>query len=148
VEVDLHRVAAALSDLVRRHEVFVVEGAGGLYVPLVHTSFLVLDLIRWLGLPLTVVARAGLGTLNHTALTVAAARQAGIRVAGVIINRYPEKPSLAEETNPGVMEALTQAPILGLVPEVAGLGGPAGRQAFLLTMAAVAEKLALMDFLP
>ena len=84
------RIAASLRELAGRYDFFVVEGAGGLYVPLIDTSFLVLDLIRWLGLPLVVVARAGLGTINHTALTVMAARQAGIEVAGIILNRYPE----------------------------------------------------------
>ena len=54
-----------------------VEGAGGLYVPLVATHFLVVDMIRWLHLPLMVVARPGLGTINHTVLTVKAAQQAG-----------------------------------------------------------------------
>lgn len=141
VPVDLDRVAAAVRELTRRYDFFVVEGAGGLYVPLIGTEFLVLDLVRWLGLPLLVVARAGLGTINHTALTVLAARRAGVRVTGVVINRYPENPSLAEESNPAVIEAITQAPILGRVPEVADLGDPAGRQAFLAAMEAVAEKL-------
>ena len=53
--------------------------------------------------PLIVVARAGLGTINHTVLTVKAAQHAGVPVAGVVINRYPENPSLAEETNPEVI---------------------------------------------
>ncbi len=145
---DLNRVAAAVRELARRYELFVVEGAGGLCVPLIDTSFLVLDLIRWLGLPLAVVARPGLGTINHTALTVLAARQAGIRVAGVVINRYPENPSLAEKTNPAVIEAITQAPILGLVPEVKDLNDPAGRDRFLATVAEVAEKLAGFGLLP
>ncbi len=107
VAVDLGRVAASLRELAERYDFFVVEGAGGLYVPLIDTSFLVLDLIRWLKLPLLVVARAGLGTINHTALTVMAARQAEIEVAGIILNRYPKAPSLAEQTNPGVIEAIT-----------------------------------------
>ena len=79
VAVDLERIAAAIWELSRRYEFFVVEGAGGLYVPLIGNDFLVLDLVRWLKLPLLVVARAGLGTINHTALTVMAARQAGHR---------------------------------------------------------------------
>jgi dethiobiotin synthetase len=140
VALDLKRVAAALKDLAERYDCFVVEGAGGLYVPLIGTQFLVLDLIRWLRLPLLVVARAGLGTINHTALSVAAARQAGLAVAGVVINRYPEQPSLAQQTNPGVIEAIAGVPILGLAPEVASLGDPAGRQAFLAALEAVAAK--------
>jgi dethiobiotin synthetase len=142
LEIDLGPVAAAVSELARRYDWFVVEGAGGLYVPLIGTEFLVLDLIRWLKLPLLVVARAGLGTINHTGLTVAAARGAGIQVAGVVINRYPARPTLAQQTNPGVIEAVAQVPILALVPEVADLGDAAGRDAFLEALDQVAQKLA------
>jgi len=132
--VDLGRVAASLRELAGRYDFFVVEGAGGLYVPLIDTSFLVLDLIRWLRLPLLVVARAGLGTINHTALTVMAARQAEIEVAGIILNRYTKAPSLAEQTNPGVIEAITGRPILARVPEISDLNETAGREALLAAM--------------
>jgi dethiobiotin synthetase len=141
VEVDLRRIADGLQSLAARYEFFVVEGAGGLYVPLIGMEFLVLDLIRWLGLPLVVVARAGLGTINHTVLTVKAAQQAGIEVAGIILNRYPARPGLAEETNPEVIAVLTGAPILGRLPEMADLEDPAGREVFLAAVAAVADKL-------
>jgi dethiobiotin synthetase len=141
VTVDLERIAAGLRDLAGRYEFFVVEGAGGLYVPLVGTHFLVLDLIRWFRLPLAVVAHSGLGTINHTVLTVKAAQVAGIKVAGVILNRYPEKPGLAARTNPGVIEALTGVPILARVPEVADLESPAGREVFLGAVGSLAEQL-------
>ena len=141
VEVDPGRIAAALRDLAGRYEFFVVEGAGGLYVPLIDTSFLVLDLIRWLQLPVLVVARAGLGTINHTVLTVKAALAAGIEVAGIILNRYPEKPGLAAETNPGVIAALTGVPVLGRLPEVAGLNSPADREAFIGAIGPIAVQL-------
>lgn len=141
VEVPLEDIAAGLRDLAGRYEFLVVEGAGGLYVPLIGMDFLVLDLIRWLGLPLAVVAKSGLGTINHTVLTVKAAQAAGIEVAGVILNRYPEKPGLAAETNPGVIAALTGVDILGRLPEVADLDSPAGRQVFLAAMAPIADKL-------
>jgi dethiobiotin synthetase len=141
VEVDLERIAASLRDLAARYEFLVVEGAGGLYVPLIGTHFLVLDLIRWLSLPLAVVAKSGLGTINHTVLTVKAAQVAGVEVAGVILNRFPEKPGLAEETNPGVIAALTGVPILGRVPEVANLDAPADREVFLAAVAPIAEQL-------
>jgi len=141
VEVDPGLIAAGLKGLAARYEFLVVEGAGGLYVPLIGTHFLVLDLIRWLNLPLAVVAKSGLGTINHTVLTVKAAQAAGIEVAGIILNRYPEKPGLAAETNPGVIAALTGAPILGRLPEVADLEGPAGREIFLAAMRPLAEQL-------
>jgi len=119
VKVDLEKVAAAFRDLAGRYDFLVVEGAGGLYVPLVDTGFLVLDLARWLRLPLLVVARAGLGTINHTALTVMAAKGAGLALAGVILNRSSHAPGLAEQTNPAVIAAITRVPILGRVPEIA-----------------------------
>ncbi len=122
--------------------VVVVEGAGGLYVPLIDTSFLVLDLIRWLKLPLLVVARPGLGTINHTALTVKAAHQAGLPVAGVVLNRYPANPSLAEQTNPEVIEAITEVPVLGRVPEIRDIDTPEGRQTFLAAMDGVVRNFA------
>ncbi len=141
-QVDLEKVAAAIRELAGRYEFLVVEGAGGLYVPLIGTRFLVLDLVSWLRLPLLVVARPGLGTINHTALTVMTARQNGLPVAGVILNRYPDKPSLAEETNPEVIEAITEVPVLGKVPEVADLNSPAGKQTFLTAMDGVCRNLA------
>ena len=141
VTVDLERIAASLRDLAGRYDFLVVEGAGGLYVPLVGTHFVVLDLIRWLGLPLAVVAKSGLGTINHTVLTVKAALAANLRVAGVILNRYPDNPGLAEETNPRVIEALTGVPILGRLPEVPDLTSPAGREVFLAAITPIAEQL-------
>jgi dethiobiotin synthetase len=141
VKVDPGRMAAALRELARRYEFFVVEGAGGLYVPLIGLDFLVLDLIRWLALPLVVVAKSGLGTINHTVLTVKAALAAGIKVAGIILNRYPEKPSLAAETNPGVIAALTGVPILGRLPEMGDLERPGDRNLFLDALAEVVDIL-------
>ena len=142
VEVRLDLIARAWEELGSRHDLLVVEGAGGLYVPLRDNTFLVLDMARWLRLPLIVVARAGLGTINHTVLTVKAAQQAGVPVAGVVINRYPEKPSLAEETNPEVIEALTDTPILGKVPEISQISSPEGKDAFLAAMEKVCRTLA------
>jgi dethiobiotin synthetase len=141
VVVDLERIASSLRDLAGRYDFFVVEGAGGLYVPLVGLDFLVLDLIRWLCLPLAVVAQSGLGTINHTVLTVKAALAAGIEVTGVILNRYPDTPGLAAATNPGVIEALTGVPILGKLPEVPNLTSSAGREIFLAAISAIADKL-------
>jgi dethiobiotin synthetase len=141
VDLDLGLIAAGLEDLARRYEFLVVEGAGGLYVPLIGTHFLVLDLIRWLHLPLAVVAKSGLGTINHTVLTVKAAQAAGIEVAGVILNRYPAHPGLAAATNPGVIEALTGVPILGRLPEVPDLMREGGRSAFLDSLKECVEQI-------
>ncbi len=141
VEVSLDRIARAWGELAGRYDLLVTEGAGGLYVPLRDNDFLVLDMARWLRLPVIVVARAGLGTINHTVLTVKAAQQAGVPVAGVVINRYPAKPSLAEETNPEVIAALTDTPILGKVPDIPQASSPGGKEAFLAAMEQVCQAL-------
>lgn len=76
----------------------VVEGVGGLLVPLTP-DYLVRDLAVDVGLPLVVVARPALGTISHTLLTLEAARAAGLRVAGVVITPWPERPSTMEDDN-------------------------------------------------
>jgi dethiobiotin synthetase len=82
----------------------------------------VVDLVRWLEIPAIIVARAGLGTINHTLLTIAALRRAGIKVAGVVINRYPtDTPPPAEETNPRAIERWGKTKVLCLVPECPAL---------------------------
>ncbi|MBW1918363.1 MAG: dethiobiotin synthase [Deltaproteobacteria bacterium] len=128
VSIDLENIAQAYGELASRYDYLVVEGAGGLYVPLINTKFLVLDLALWLELPLVVVTRPGLGTINHTTLTVKAAVQAGLEVAGIIINQYPDCPGLAERTNPEIIAALTGRPILGKVPYIPDFDDPSGRK--------------------
>lgn len=104
------------------HQLTIVEGAGGLIVPLVGTEETMADLAVSMDLPLLVVARPDLGTINHTCLTVAYAKARGLKVAGIIINRYDhENPGVAERTNPGLIETMSGVPILGLVPRVEGL---------------------------
>ena len=111
--IDLDIIRNAYLELERRHDIVIVEGAGGIAVP-VKDNFLYSDLIRCLGIPSIVVARAGLGTINHTFLTVEYAKNCGISVTGVIINDF--KGGIAEETNPDIIEKLTGVPILGIVP--------------------------------
>lgn len=131
VRIDLEIIAGAYRDLAGRYDFLVVEGAGGLYVPLVDNDFLVLDLARWLRLPAVVVARPGLGTINHTVMTVKTLEQAGLPVVGVIINQYPADPNLAARTNPGIIGALTGRPILAQVPVIADLDGAPGKAALI-----------------
>jgi dethiobiotin synthetase len=83
----------------------VVEGVGGLLVPLT-SGFLVRDLARELALPLVVAARPGLGTINHTLLTVEAARAVGLRVVGVVLTPWPEDASVMERSNRDTIERL------------------------------------------
>jgi dethiobiotin synthetase len=92
-----------------------VEGVGGLLCPLTERET-VADLARRLALPLVVVARRSLGTLNHTLLTLAAARHAGLAVAGVVVNETAPPAGLADETNVAELQKRIDVPVLAVVP--------------------------------
>jgi dethiobiotin synthetase len=84
-------------------------------VPL-SADYAVRDFAADLGLPLVVVARTGLGTINHTLLTVAAARAAGLEVAGIVMTPWPELPEPIERSNRETVERLTGVAVSGLAP--------------------------------
>jgi dethiobiotin synthetase len=125
---DWEAVARSVREMAAASDVMVVEGVGGLMVPMdAKTTFL--DVATWLKLPAVVVARPGLGTINHTLLTVGALRRAGVRVAGVVVNRYPpESADVATETNPRAIERWGKVPVLCVVPDekVDGITLPPG----------------------
>ncbi len=116
-EILLDRIEEVFRTLASRHDVMLVEGIGGLLVPL-NGRHTVADLARRLNLPLLVVARAGLGTINHTLLTLESARAQGLEVAGMVLNGRSGRPSLAERTNPRVIQKLGSAPLFGAVPRL------------------------------
>jgi 8-amino-7-oxononanoate synthase/dethiobiotin synthase len=118
--VDPAAIGAAFDELRRAADVVVVEGAGGLLVP-VTDGISMGGLAAGLSLPVVVVARPGLGTLNHTALTVAAARGLGLTVLGIVLSGFPAVPGPAEATNPAVLERLAGVPLLGCLPVVDAL---------------------------
>lgn len=92
-------------------EFSVVEGAGGLRVPLSNDPRReIVDLVADLDVPALVVSRSGLGTLNHTALTVAALRRLEVPILGVALNRY-EGATVAERTNPEELEHMCDCPV-------------------------------------
>ncbi len=120
VEIDIHRIADVYQQLSSDHDTVVVEGAGGLLVPITESYFMS-DLARELSLPVVIVIRPGLGTLNHTLLTLETAKSRGLEVLGLVINGYPTEPNLAEKTNPVVLTKLSGSPILGVLPHDPGL---------------------------
>jgi dethiobiotin synthetase len=89
----------------RAHELLVCEGVGGVLVP-ITPGYLVRDLAIDLALPVVVAARTGLGTINHTLLTVEAARTAGLKVAGVVMTPWPAEPTDMERSNRATIERL------------------------------------------
>ncbi|QGQ48715.1 dethiobiotin synthase [Metabacillus sediminilitoris] len=115
--VTLEEVISHWEKIRRKHEFFIVEGAGGISVPL-GERFLVSDLIKAMQLPLVIVARPNLGTVNHLFLTVQYAKSLGLPVAGVLINGISDHPDLAEKTNPALIEELCGVPILGITPKL------------------------------
>jgi dethiobiotin synthetase len=121
---DWTAIDRSLQLMSRQSDVIIVEGVGGILVPL-DARHTVLDTARWLRLPAVIVARAGLGTINHTLLTIEALRNAGVSIAGVVINRYPpDTPATAEETNPRAIEKYGKVPILAIVPNEPALKRP------------------------
>lgn len=138
--IDLEAISRAHRELRRVCDLVVVEGAGGLLVPLDEGSgegrgdyghqggTTMATVAGTLGLPVIVVAPPGLGMLNHTALTIEAARARGLIVLGVVLCRFPEAAwGLAEATNPAAVEALAGTRILGVVPDLEGLDVDARR---------------------
>jgi dethiobiotin synthetase len=116
---------ARILDAAREHDLLVCEGVGGLMVP-ITSGYLVRDLAVDLGLPVVVAARTGLGTINHTLLTVAAARAAGLTVAGVVMTPWPAQPEPIEISNSRTVEALGGVRVSGLPPTELGSLAAAG----------------------
>ncbi|MGI9539369.1 MAG: dethiobiotin synthase [Miltoncostaeaceae bacterium] len=114
-EVSLESVERALADLTERYDLVVVEGAGGLAVPFTRGMDMG-DLAARLDLPVVVAVRPSLGTLNHTLLTLDGALRKGLRVVGIVISGYPDRPGLDALSNPRELARLTPVPILGVLP--------------------------------
>jgi len=123
--VEIPRVAtyaAAIADL--PHDTVVVEGAGGLLVRLDAEGGTLLDLAAALDVlaevEVVVVAGAGLGTLNHTELTVDALRAREVEPVGIVVGSWPAEPGLAEQCNLDDLPRVTGVPLLAVLPEGAG----------------------------
>jgi dethiobiotin synthetase len=97
-EIDPQRLRDAAAAAADGAEELICEGVGGLLVPLTR-DYLVRDLAADLGYPLVVVASPGLGTINHTLLTVEAGRAAGLEVTAIVLTPWPEEPSEIERDN-------------------------------------------------
>lgn len=114
--IKLEKIYKAFLKLSSKYDVIIVEGIGGLLVP-IKKDYFVLDLALELKLPLIIVTRPGLGTINHTLLTLRYALSEGLEVSGIVIN-YCEPPtsSIAEKTNYNILKQLSSVPIIGIFP--------------------------------
>ncbi len=125
--INLRRIFTSFESLITSYEVVLVEGAGGLLVP-IKRNYFVADLARELALPLVVVARLGLGTINHSLLAVRQARATGLRVLGIVLNDTTgRRRGLAEKTNAQVVPVLCGVPLLGVVQHGAKADSPSVR---------------------
>ncbi|HEY5143454.1 MAG TPA: dethiobiotin synthase [Solirubrobacteraceae bacterium] len=113
VTIEPAALVAAAQAAAREASVLVAEGVGGLLVPLTP-GYLIRDYALDLGLPLVIAARPDLGTINHTLLTLEAARAAGLRVAGVVLTPWPAQPGAALESNRATIAALGRVEVAAL----------------------------------
>ena len=114
-EVDLAAVEAAFREIANGRDFVVAEGAGGLLVP-IRDDYTMADLARALGLPLLIVARAALGTINHTQLTLEAAAARDLPVIGVVISHADGELSPADASNLAALRSELGARLIGEVP--------------------------------
>lgn len=119
------RIAEAARGLALSHDLVLVEGAGGLLVRFDEAGHTLADAARLLGAPVLIVAPAGLGTLNSTALTAEALRARGLASPGVVIGSWPAEPDLASRCNLADLPSVSRLPLLGAVPAGAGALPPA-----------------------
>ncbi len=118
VNINLSAVRRDFETMKQTCEVMLVEGAGGLMVPVTKDELMV-DVAKMLDIPVVIVVRPNLGTINHTLLTINQAKAAGLDIAGVIINRYPlHTNDIAIKTAPRLIEEYSDVEILGIVPEI------------------------------
>ncbi|MBT9163311.1 MAG: ATP-dependent dethiobiotin synthetase BioD 1 [Chloroflexi bacterium] len=120
VDVSFPVIAESYRYLQQRYDLTLVEGAGGLIVPLTPSFLTNIDEIKMLSIPVILVGRGTLGTINHICLTVRVLQQEGIEILGIILNRYQER-GIVEETNPQVIEEITGIKIFGVIPQIDGI---------------------------
>jgi dethiobiotin synthetase len=121
VDIDIEKIVEDYKELGKKCDFVLVEGAGGILAP-IKDSFLMRDLIKILDLPLLIVARPDLGTINHTLLTIEAAKSHYIDIKGIIFSGYPEKTQdLAVKTAPGLIQKISGEKITGILPKIENL---------------------------
>jgi dethiobiotin synthetase len=115
-DIDFSKISSAYEEVCRNSDIVIVEGIGGVRVPLTE-QFDLLDLAVEFALPVVIVARPNLGTINHTLMTIDCVRAAELKIAGVVINGYNATEStVAEDTAAETIARCSDAEILAVVP--------------------------------
>ncbi len=133
VSLDPRVVARAYADLTERFDLVLVEAAGGALVPF-SDGVDMAALAAMLDTPVVVVIRPGLGTINHTLLTLEALHRRGLTVLGTVICGYPATPGLDVLTNPRALARLSPVPLLGVIPFDPAIDTEHGRAGSLATI--------------
>jgi len=121
IDIDIDKIVEDYKELGKKCDFIILEGAGGLLTP-IKDSFSMRDLVIKLNLPLLIVARPNLGTINHTLLTIEAAKNKNIKIAGIIISGYPSETEDAAIRNaPAMIQKLSGEKILGILPKIEDL---------------------------
>lgn len=123
VRIDLGVIRRAYQALASMHDLVLVEGAGGMLVPLGGDLFMA-DLARELGLAVLVVARASLGTINHSLLTVRYTLSRGLVVLGLVVNNTSPQSGEAERLNTAALRRWSGVPVLGELPYIQKTSAP------------------------
>lgn len=113
IRLNLNKIFEAFKKLCHQHDLILVEGIGGVLVPITK-NYYVIDLIKDFDLPTIIVTRAGLGTINHTLLTLEVLKARNIKILGIIMNGFKGK-ELSEKTNAEVIHKLSKLPILAKI---------------------------------
>lgn len=122
VEIDIAVVDAVYRRLAQSHHVLLVEGAGGILVP-IRRDFFFIDLVKGWKIPVVIVSRLGLGAINHTLLTCRYLLHEGVAVAGVVLNDTDGKADQAKGHNAEMLSRYLDAPLLGVFPHHGGMAG-------------------------
>jgi dethiobiotin synthetase len=128
--IDIDRVKRVSESLAKRHNVLIIEGAGGVLVP-IKKGFFFADLIKAWDIPAIIVSRLSLGAINHTLLTNNFLKSVGVPVCGVILNDTDGTRDQATETNPDALREYLNVPLLGVFPYVKEISGGTINRVFL-----------------
>jgi len=121
IQIEPKIIMQHLHKLQQKHDLVLVEGAGGIFVP-IYKQFMMLNLMQKMNIPVILAARAGLGTINHSLLSIQALRFAGLDIAGIVfIQTTPTNKLDIQEDNVITIEKLGSIPILGQIPYIPAL---------------------------
>ena len=115
-QIDIDHLTQSVKKLTERHEGILVEGAGGLYVPLTTDGYCMIDWMQELNAPVVLVARAGVGTINHTVLSVEAMKARNIHIAGLLFNDLSQDDPEIIKDNVKMIQKLSGIPVIGIIP--------------------------------